>query len=64
MIYPSIDNLLTKVSSKYVLVNVAAKRAREMNETGHYQMKDSEYLTKKNLSKALEEIIKDLIIIK
>lgn len=28
MIYPSIDKLLTKVGSKYLLVNLVAKRKR------------------------------------
>ncbi len=30
MLYPSIDALLQKIDSKYSLVSVAAKRAREM----------------------------------
>ena len=30
MLYPSIDKLLTQVGSKYLLVNVVAKRAKEM----------------------------------
>ena len=30
MLYPSIDALLKKIDSKYSLVSVAAKRAREM----------------------------------
>lgn len=37
MLYPSIDNLLLKIDSKYSLVTVAAKRARYMqleNEIG------------------------------
>ena len=29
MLYPSIDSLLTKIDSKYSLVSVAAKRARQ-----------------------------------
>ena len=41
MLYPSIDSLLQKVSSKYLLVNIAAKRTKEMEETDHYQMKES-----------------------
>lgn len=61
MIYPSIDKLLNKVGSKYLLVNIIAKRAEEMHETGHYQMKENEYASKKNIGKALEEVLKDLI---
>ena len=41
MIYPSIDKLLTKVGSKYLLVNLVAKRSKEMTETEHYQMKEN-----------------------
>jgi len=61
MIYPSIDKLLTKVGSKYLLVNLVAKRSKEMTETEHYQMKENEYKSKKNIGRALEEVNKDLI---
>ena len=61
MIYPSIDNILTIVGSKYLLVNIVAKRAKEMSETNHYQMKESEDVSKKNIGRALEEIAKQLI---
>jgi len=61
VIYPSIDNLLKKVGSKYLLVNVVANRAKEMYETNFYQMEDYEYNSKKELGKALEEINENLI---
>jgi len=61
MIYPSIDKLLTKVGSKYLLVNLVAKRSKEMAVTDHYQMKENEYKSKKNIGRALEEVNKDLI---
>lgn len=61
MIYPSIDKLLNKVGSKYLLVNLVFKRAREMEETEHYQMKENEYVSKKNIGRALEEIASNLI---
>lgn len=64
MIYPSIDKILTKVGSKYLLINVVAKRAKEMIRDEYYQMKESEYVSKKEIGKALEEISKDLIILK
>lgn len=64
MIYPSIDKLLNKVGSKYLLVNIVSKRVKEMEETNHYQLKDNEYVSKKNIGKALEEISKDLIHLK
>lgn len=64
MIYPSIDKLLNKVGSKYLLVNLIARRSKEMKEYDHYQMKENEYVSKKNLGRALEEVSKDLINIK
>lgn len=64
MLYPSIDSLLSKVSSKYLLVNIVAKRAKEMEKTEHYQMKDEEYRSAKDIGKSLEEVQKGLIHIK
>lgn len=61
MIYPSIDKLLNQVGSKYLLVNIVAKRAKEMDETNFYQMKENEYVSKKNIGRALEEVSKNLI---
>lgn len=61
MIYPSIDKLLTKVGSKYLLVNVVSARAKEMKETNYYQLKNNEYISSKEIGKALEEISKDMI---
>lgn len=64
MIYPSIDKILTKVGSKYLLVHVASRRAKEMNDNGHYQMPESKYKCSKNIGRALEEVMEDLIQIK
>ena len=64
MIYPSIDKILNIVESKYVLIQVCAERSKQMNETGHLQMKENEYVSSKNIGRALEEIAKDYIIIK
>ena len=64
MIYPSIDKLLNQVGSKYLLVNIVARRAKEMAVTNHYQMKDDEYSSHKDIGKALEEVSKELIHIK
>lgn len=64
MIYPSIDKILTKVGSKYLLVNLIAKRSKEMEVTEHYQMKENEYKSKKNIGRALEEVNNGLIHIK
>lgn len=62
MIYPSIDKLLSQVGSKFLLVNIVSKRVSEMEEDGNYQK--SEYKSKKNIGKALEEISEGLIHIK
>ena len=64
MIYPSIDKLLTKVGSKYLLVHIAARRSKEISETKHYQMKEKDYKSTKNSGRALEEIEENLIHIK
>lgn len=64
MLYPSIDLLLQKVSSKYLLVNIVAKRAKDMEKTDHYQIKESEYKSEKFIGKALEEVNQGLIHIK
>lgn len=64
MIYPSIDKILNQVGSKYLLVNIVAKRAKEIEVTDHYQMKESEYKQTKPIGRALEEVSKGLIHIK
>ncbi len=56
MLYPSIDSLLNKVGSKYLLVNIVSQRVKEMEESHNYQMKDKDYKSTKNIGKALEEI--------
>ncbi len=61
MIYPSIDKLLNEVGSKYLLVNIVSKRAKEMIELNNYQMKESEYISKKPIGRALEEVANKLI---
>jgi DNA-directed RNA polymerase subunit omega len=64
MIYPSIDKLLKEVGSKYLLVNIVSERVREIEKTKFYQMKDEEYVSKKNIGRVLEEIDHGLIHIK
>ena len=61
MLYPSIDKLLNIVDSKYKLVHIAARRSKQMSENNHYQMKETEYVSKKNIGRALEEVEKGLI---
>lgn len=64
MIYPSIDKLLLHVDSKYRLVHIAAQRSNEIKETGHLQMSEEDYVSTKNIGRALEEVERDLIILK
>ena len=61
MIYPSIDKLLNIVDSKYELVHIAARRSKEISETGYLQMPESSYKCKKNIGRALEEVYDNLI---
>ena len=64
MIYPSIDKLLNIVDSKYALVYVASDRAKQMTKTGYYQKPIKEYKSSKNIGRALEEVMEDLIQVK
>ena len=64
MLYPSIDKLLNIVNSKYILVHVASKRSKQMLENRHFQMKEKDYINKKELGRALEEIEKGYVKIK
>lgn len=58
LIYPSIDGLMLKVGSKYRLVVVAAKRARDLMEV---ERKPVNGKVKKPVTIALEEIEQGLI---
>ncbi len=60
----SIDKILNIIPSKYQIVYIASQRANQMDETKHYQMKENEYKSRKNLDRALEEIQNNLIHIK
>ncbi|HHX86547.1 MAG TPA: DNA-directed RNA polymerase subunit omega [Firmicutes bacterium] len=53
MIYPSIDDLLTKLDSKYSLVIAAAKRARQIREGSKPTIDIS---SKKEVTIALKEV--------
>ncbi|RID87225.1 DNA-directed RNA polymerase subunit omega [Peribacillus asahii] len=54
MLYPPIDSLLLKIDSKYSLVSVAAKRAREMQMKEDCQVEKP--VSHKSVGRALEEI--------
>lgn len=64
MIYPSIDKLLTIVDSKYKLVHVVSIRSKQIMANNYLQMKPSEYVSKKEIGRSLEELEKGLIKIK
>ena len=64
MLYPSIDKLLNIVDSKYILVHVAAIRSKQMRENGTFQLKENEYVSKKEIGRSLEEVEKGLITVK
>ena len=64
MNYPSIDKLLNVVSSKYELVHIAARRSKEMAKDEHYQLRENEYKCKKNIVRALEEVLEGQIKVK
>lgn len=55
MLYPSIDELLEKVPSKYSLIILASKRAQEMRLYDNMQLND--YKSVKPVGKALEEVV-------
>lgn len=59
LLYPSIDRLMEKADSKYSLVVMAAKRARELLD-GHTSRINTE--SNKFVGVALEEIASDILI--
>ncbi|WP_277584114.1 DNA-directed RNA polymerase subunit omega [Psychrobacillus antarcticus] len=54
MLYPSVDSLKTKIDSKYSLVTVASKRARQLQEEGGERL--TSYVSYKKVGRALEEV--------
>ncbi|CCO07189.1 DNA-directed RNA polymerase subunit omega [Desulforamulus hydrothermalis] len=55
---PTLDELMTRVDSRYTLVVAAAKRARMLTEE---EMKTNQSLKAKPVTLALEEIAKGLV---
>ena len=53
MLYPSMSTLLSKVKSRYMLVNVIAKRSRDIAE---YASEEHVKLEKKPVSIAIDEL--------
>ena len=58
MLYPSMNDLLKKVGNRYLLVNIAAKRARDISDEAE---RNEVKLTEKPVKLALEDIINDKI---
>lgn len=61
MIYPSIDKLVDKVESKYTLVSLASKRARQLREN-EKDIKVDKPNSKKFVGIALEEIVENQLL--
>ncbi|WP_202079909.1 DNA-directed RNA polymerase subunit omega [Caldalkalibacillus salinus] len=59
MLYPSIDDLLQRVDSKYKLVALAARRARELRERNDTHIEDPQ--SNKLVGVSLEEILEGAI---
>lgn len=55
MLYPKLDVLKQQVNSKYMLVSLASKRARELFANPETKKLDK-YVSHKEVGKALEEI--------
>lgn len=53
MLYPPMNDLVSKVGSRYMLVNLVAKRARKIASEAE---REGEPLTKKPVSSAIDEV--------
>jgi len=53
MIYPSLSDMLTHVNSRYLLVNIVSRRARELAAASERR---GETLEKKPVSLSIEEV--------
>lgn len=58
MLYPSMSDLLKKINNRYMLVNVAARRARDLAQDAE----ENDYkLEEKSVTLALDDIIEGRI---
>ncbi|WP_077326088.1 DNA-directed RNA polymerase subunit omega [Virgibacillus siamensis] len=62
MLEPSIDELLEKINSKYTLVTLSARRARQIRETNETLVENTK--SHKYVGKALEEVIAEKLDVK
>ena len=58
MLYPPIANLLEQVEGRYLLVNVVAKRARQISQEANDQKMD---LPEKPVTMAIKEVADGLL---
>ncbi|SDH91981.1 MULTISPECIES: DNA-directed RNA polymerase subunit omega [Alteribacillus] len=56
MLYPSIDTLMKHIDSKYTLVTISARRARDLKEMEEADPLIDDYESSKLVGIALEEI--------
>ncbi|MEC5422748.1 DNA-directed RNA polymerase subunit omega [Virgibacillus sp. C22-A2] len=61
MLEPSIDALQEKINSKYILVTLAARRARQMSETNKVLIENPK--SYKYVGMALEEVQADKLFV-
>lgn len=61
MLYPSIDEMMKKVDSKYSLVVAASRRARMLRDGQKSELKNQK--SHKYVGVALEEIYGDLLVV-
>lgn len=61
ILYPSVDDLLERVDSRYSLIMLASKRAHQLDE-GQPELLDK-YTSQKNVGKSLEEVVAGDVII-
>ncbi len=59
MLYPSMNELTQKISNRYLLVNVVAKRAREI---AHDSEENGEFLTEKPVKTAITDIAEGRVV--
>lgn len=64
MVTPSINTLLQKMDSRYALVVLAAKRARQLMEDESLLKSDENMRSSKSVTNALEEIAEGKITFK
>lgn len=59
MLYPAIDSLMNNIDSKYTLISVAAKRARDIQDGSDIKIERA--VSRKYVGVALEEIKEGLV---